>query len=124
MRILQKEAQLQEIVQLVGSDALPEKERLLLEVAKMIREGFLQQNAYHEVDTYCSLKKQYGILKAMLTYHEMAEAALDSGAQIEAITGIDSKTAVVKLRFIPEDGFEAEQARVLAGMKEDFKKLK
>ncbi len=68
MELLQKEAELQEIVQLVGSDALPETSRqLTLEVARMIREVFLQQNAYHPVDTYCPMTKQYAMLKAIKT---------------------------------------------------------
>ena len=59
MSLLQKEAELQEIVQLVGPDALPDRERVILEIARMLREDFLQQDAYHEVDSYCSPKKQY-----------------------------------------------------------------
>jgi V/A-type H+-transporting ATPase subunit A len=72
MNILQREDELQEIVQLVGSDALPEDQQLLLEVARLIREYFLQQNAYHEVDTYCSMDKQLKMLQAIRKFHDMA----------------------------------------------------
>ena len=67
MEVLQKEAELQEIVQLVGSDALPESEQVTIEVARMIREIFLQQNAYDAVDTFCDMKKQYDMMKAIKT---------------------------------------------------------
>ncbi len=66
MALLQKESELQEIVKLVGPDALPPRERATLESARMIREDFLQQSAFHEVDTYCSGKKQYEMLKTYL----------------------------------------------------------
>ena len=71
MEVLQKEAELQEIVQLVGSDALPESEQVTIEVARMIREIFLQQNAYDSVDTFCDMKKQYDMMKSIKTYAEM-----------------------------------------------------
>jgi len=79
MALLQKESELQEIVQLVGPDALPDKERITLESTRMIREDFLQQNAYHEVDTYCSPTKQYQMLETILIFQEKAVAALERG---------------------------------------------
>jgi V/A-type H+-transporting ATPase subunit A len=112
MKILQKEASLQEIVQLVGSDALPEKERLTLETARLIREGFLQQNAYHEVDTYCSPRKQYGMLRAALQYGDLAEAALDAGAPIDALVGVKSKAELSKVAYVAEENFESEITRI------------
>ena len=72
MSILQKETELQEIVQLVGPDALPESEKVILEVARMLREDFLQQFAFDEVDAYCPPKKQYWMLKTILTFHDAA----------------------------------------------------
>ena len=71
MELLQKEAELQEIVQLVGSDALPEEQKLTLEVARMIREVFLQQNAYHPVDTYSPLTRQYTYLKIIKMFSDL-----------------------------------------------------
>ncbi len=89
MEVLQEEASLQEIVQLVGSDALPESQRLLLEVARIIREVYLVQYAYHPVDTYCSVEKQYDMLKAIKQINDWFFKALEAGKTIEEITGIE-----------------------------------
>ncbi len=99
MAILQKESELQEIVQLVGSDALPDDEQLTLEVARMIREYFLQQNAYHEVDTYCDLQKQHDILAAIILYDNLATKALSGGKLLEDIISIPAKSELSKIKF-------------------------
>ena len=88
MSILQEESELQEIVQLVGSDALPEDQQLTLEVARLLREFYLQQNAFHDVDTYCKLNVQAEFLDVILYYKELAEAALASGISVPNLTGI------------------------------------
>jgi len=88
MAILQEESELQEIVQLVGSDALPEDQQLTLEVARLLREFYLQQNAFHDVDTYCKLNVQAEFLDVILYYKELAEAALASGISVPNLTGI------------------------------------
>lgn len=108
MVLLQKESELQEIVQLVGPDALPDRERITLESTRMIREDFLQQNAYHEVDTYCSPKKQYGMLKTIMMYHENATAALDKGAASEDVIALSVKEDIGRMKYIPEAEFEDE----------------
>ncbi len=123
MNILQKEASLQEIVQLVGSDALPERERLTLEIARMIREGFLQQNAYHDVDSFCSLKKQYGILKGILGYGKKANKAVDLGATVESVSDLPSKEKITKAWSIREDDFGKEMEKINKQMEDDFKKV-
>jgi len=123
MKILQKEASLQEVVQLVGSDALPEKERLLLEVARLIREGFLQQNAYHDVDSYCSIEKQYGILKGILEYNNLANTALDEEMPFDGIINVKSKAKLTKISLVEDKKFEAELNSVMKEMKEEFKNL-
>ncbi len=120
MNILQKESSLQEIVQLVGSDALPERERITLEVAKLIREGFLQQDAFHEIDSFCSMKKQYGMMKAIMLYSELAEGALASEVPIEPILGSKAKAKLTKIRFTPENKFEAEVKSIREEMKKEF----
>ncbi len=79
MKILQEEEKLQEIVQLVGSDSLPQREQLTLNVARIIRESFLQQNAFHEVDTYSELEKSYLLLKIILKYSTLAAGSLAQG---------------------------------------------
>lgn len=99
MDLLQKESELQDIVQLVGSDALPEPEQLTLEVARMIREFFLQQNAYHEVDTYASLKKQYRMIQAVLRFEEHAKKALAAGVSVRDIANVEGKDALNRSKF-------------------------
>lgn len=89
MEVLQEEANLQEIVQLVGSDALPESQRVLLEVARIIREVYLVQYAYHPVDTYCSVEKQYDMLKAIKQINDWFFKALEAGKTVEEITGVE-----------------------------------
>jgi V/A-type H+-transporting ATPase subunit A len=119
MKILQKEAKLQEIVQLVGSDALPEDEQLTLEMARMIREFFLQQNAYHEVDTYCSMDKQYKLLKAIRTFASYADKALKTEMSVEKIISVKSRDLLARIKF--EKDFDNELDKTLQVMEEDFK---
>ncbi|WP_436936185.1 ATP synthase subunit A [Halovenus marina] len=88
--ILDEETELQEIVQLVGKDALPEDQQLTLEVARYLREAYLQQNALHEVDTFCEPDKTHRILGAIKTFHDEAFDALDAGVPVEEITDIDA----------------------------------
>jgi len=121
MELLQRESELQEIVQLVGSDALPEDQQLLLEIARMIREYFLQQNAYHEVDTYCSMKKQFMMLKAILNFGDYANKALAAGVPIPKILSLKSKDDLAKVKF--EVDFEKYLDTVDKQMQAEFKAL-
>jgi len=121
MELLQKESELQEIVQLVGSDALPEDQQLTLEIARMIREYFLQQNAYHEVDTFCPMDKQYKLLKSITKWGNMAQSALESGVQIEDIMKSKSKDDLAKVKF--EKDFDTALGIILKSMDEEFKKF-
>jgi len=98
-RILTEEEKLQEIVQLVGSDALPEKEQLTLEIARLIREFFLQQNAFHEVDAFCSLEKSHMILQTILHFSEKANEALKSGARVKSILETKSRNKIADAKF-------------------------
>jgi V/A-type H+-transporting ATPase subunit A len=109
MAILQKESELQEVVQLVGSDALPDDEQLTLEVARMIREYFLQQNAYHEVDTYCPLQKQHDILAAIMIYDDLARKALNMGRLVEEIMNVPAKAELAQIKFEAEYGTKLEE---------------
>jgi V/A-type H+-transporting ATPase subunit A len=99
MEVLQKEAELQEIVQLVGSDALPEAEQITIEVARMIREVFLQQNAYDAVDTFCDMKKQYDMMKAIRLYSDLAYAAQAAGVSPVQINAVKSKNELPQIKF-------------------------
>lgn len=112
MALLQKEAELQEIVQLVGPDALPDRERIILESTRMIREDFLQQNAYHEVDTYCSPQKQYGMLRTIMNFHQETTSALEKGASIDELANLKVKEDIGRMKYIPEAEFEGRMKEI------------
>ncbi|ADL08760.1 ATP synthase subunit A [Thermosediminibacter oceani] len=102
MKLLQEEASLQEIVRLVGIDALSTRDRLVLEVARSIREDFLHQNAFHEVDTYSSMNKQYRMLKLILMFYEEAQKALEKGALFSEIEKHPVRERIARAKFIEE----------------------
>jgi V/A-type H+/Na+-transporting ATPase subunit A len=102
MSTLQEEDKLLEIVQLVGSDALPEKQQIILLVARLIREVLLQQNAFHEVDTYCNLKKTYNIMQAISHFSKLANSALESGMRTNQILEIKSKDRLGEVKFVKD----------------------
>ena len=102
MSILQEEEKLLEIVQLVGSDALPERQQITLAVARLIREVLLQQDAYHDVDTYCDLKKTHKIMTSILKFSKLANNALDSGMRAEQIVAIKSKDRLAEIRRVKD----------------------
>jgi V/A-type H+-transporting ATPase subunit A len=107
MTLLQEEASLQEIVRLVGIDALSEKDRLKLDVAKSIREDYLQQNSFHEVDTYTSLNKQYKMLKLIMEYKREAQRALEAGVYLNSILALeDMKDRIARSKYIHEDDLD------------------
>lgn len=103
MALLQEEASLDEIVRLVGIDALSEKDRLKLEVAKSIREDYLQQNSFHEIDTYTSLEKQYRMLKLVLLFKKEAEKALEAGVYLDKILKLEVRDKIARAKYIHED---------------------
>ena len=103
MTILQKESELEEIVRLVGLDALSPKEQLVLDTARSLREDFLMQFAFDDVDTYTSLKKQYLLLKNILQFHKSAENALDKGVKLSEIVALPVKEKVARAKMVPEE---------------------
>jgi len=103
MALLQKEAELEEIVRLVGIDALSAGDRLALETAKSLRDDFLYQNAFHEIDTYASLPKQYRILKLVLHFHAQAAKAMAAGRPLEEILALPVREEIARARLLPED---------------------
>ena len=121
MHILQKEADLQEIVQLIGSDALPEKEQVTLEFARALREIFLQQHAGHEVDSYCSIEKQYKLLKTIMEYGRAAYKALEAGAQIGDILKMKSRDLLANSKF--EQEFDKYLKKAQLEMKKEFQSM-
>ena len=122
MEVLQKEAELQEIVQLVGSDALPESEQVTIEVARMIREMFLQQNAYDAVDTFCDMTKQYDMMKAIKLFAELAYAAQIAGVSPAQINGVKSKNELNQIKFIKD--YKPELAKIEKEMDTEFNTLR
>lgn len=102
-RILQEEASLQEIVRLVGKDSLSEPDQLKLEIAKSIREDFLQQNAFHDVDTFCSLEKQFKMLSIILGFYDKGLKAIEDGVYVNEITSVPSLERLGRMKEIPED---------------------
>ena len=103
MRLLQEEAELEEIVQLVGMDALSAPDRLKLEAARSIREDFLHQNAFDEVDTYTPLEKQHDMMLLILQYYEKAQAALQEGADIEKLIALPVREQIGRFKYTPAD---------------------
>jgi len=118
METLQKEAELQDIVQLVGSDALPEEQRLTLEVARMIREFFLQQNAYHPVDTYSPLKRQHAYMSMIRKYSELAKKALSLEVPLDRVVALPCRSDLGKLKF--EETIDADLAKFGGVMEKQF----
>jgi len=122
MAVLQEEAELQEIVQLVGSDALPEDQQLTLEVARLLREFYLQQNAFHDVDTYCKINVQAEFLDVILYYKELAEAALASGISVPNLTSIPVLEELGRSKF--EEDFNDLLPKLRKRIKNEISGLK
>ena len=106
MRLLQKESELNEIVRLVGVDALGWKDRLTLEVTRSIREDYLHQNAFDEVDTYTSLNKQYRMMQLILSYYNRGIQALDAGADFSKVSSLPVRERIGRAKYIPEDNLQ------------------
>ena len=94
---------MEEIVRLVGVDALSVRDRLILETARSIREDYLHQNAFHDVDTYTSLDKQFKMLKLILEFHRLGQQALESGAELSQVTNLTVRERIGRAKYIPED---------------------
>ena len=122
MNVLSEEAKLQEIVQLVGSDALPEDQQLTLEVARMLREYFLQQNAFHDVDTYCEIGNQAMMMETILHYKELAEKALAEGIEFDNIVGLDVIENIGMAKF--EKDLDKLMKKYSKELDEEFEKIR
>lgn len=103
LKLLQEEAELEEIVRLVGIDALSSNDRMKLEAAKSIREDYLHQNAFHDVDTYTSLKKQYGMLKLIMNFYYLGKKAVEAGVDIRDIFSIPVRERIGRAKYTPEE---------------------
>lgn len=113
MRLLQDEAELQEIVQLVGMDALSAPDRLKLEAARSIREDFLHQNSFHDIDTYTSLEKQYLMMKLVISFYQECVLALEKGVDVEDLVKLDVREAIGRFKYTVEENIESEYERIL-----------
>ena len=105
--LLQREAELQEVVQLVGPDALQDQERLIIEVGRVIRQDFLQQNAFDPVDAACSMHKAYGMLQLILKFNEEARKLLEAGGTVDEILQSPIIEKINRARYVAEDEFDA-----------------
>ncbi|MCD6301294.1 MAG: V-type ATP synthase subunit A, partial [Staphylothermus sp.] len=123
LEILQKEAELEELVRLVGAEALPEEDKLILEVARMIREDFLQQNAFHEVDTYCPPKKAVLMMKAIMMFYDYGLKALRRGITVEQMRQLKSRALIARMKEIPNTGFEPHFEELFKNIEKDFEEL-
>jgi V/A-type H+-transporting ATPase subunit A len=106
MKALQEESEIDEIVRLVGIDSISDHDRLTLDVARMIREDYLHQNAFHETDTFTSLNKQYKMLRLILGYYGLAQDALNKGAFLGDVTRLKSPEKIGRCKYIPEAEIE------------------
>lgn len=123
MELLQKEEELQEIIRLVGPDALPPIDRVILEGARMIREDFLQQNAYHEVDTYCPYKKQYEMLRIMLKCYHLMREAIEKGIDFEMLKNMKTREAIARMATVPNEEWEEKFKQIEQEMEKEFEDL-
>ena len=122
MALLQKEAELKEIVQLVGPDALPEDEKLVLHTSESLREDFLQQNAFHEEDSFCSLKKQYLMLKAILTFYHASKEAVSQGTKVNDIKKMAVNERIARMKY--QKNIEKEVEEIKKEMQKQLQGIK
>ncbi len=123
MELLSEEASLDEIVKLVGMDALSPGDRLKMEAARSIREDFLHQLAFHEVDTYSSLKKQNLMMKLVLAYYDGAVDALKQGASVDKLAAIPSREAIGRFKYVLESELDEQYNNVIKSLNDDIKKV-
>ena len=122
-QILQDEAKLSEIVRLVGVDSLEFSDRLTLECARSIREDYLHQIAFHEVDTFTSLNKQFGMLKAILTWYHRAQAGIKENVSFQKLTSMEVLNRIGRMKYLTEDHFDVEAASIMAALDSEYAKL-
>jgi V/A-type H+-transporting ATPase subunit A len=123
MTLLQQEAELQEIIQLVGPDALPPKEQITLEGARMIRENFLQQNAFHAVDTFCPDHKQYEMLRIMLKYYDLILGVSNRGVNIDQIRELKNRESISRMATVSNETYKTDYPKMEAAMENEINGL-
>lgn len=120
MSLLQDEAELNEIVQMVGMDALSPTDRLKMETARSIREDFLHQDSFHEIDTYTSPEKQYLMMKLVMAYYDEGLKALNEGANINDLVQIESREAIGRFKYTEEENVAKEYDRILEELQSEM----
>ena len=123
IHLLQEESELNEVVQLVGVDGLSPEDRLKLEVAKSIREDYLHQNAFHDVDTYTSLDKQYKLLKLILSFHKMAREAVAKGANFNKLLELPVRESIGRFKYVEEKDIAEAYDNIMDEMKKSISAL-
>ena len=121
MTLLQEEAELEEIVKMVGMDALSASDRLKMEAARSIREDFLHQNSFHDIDTYTSLKKQYMMMNLVLAFYDKASKALADGAHINNIIMMPVREAIGRFKYVHEDELDENYVQIKEQLDEEIK---
>ncbi len=123
MLILQEESELDEIVKLVGIDALLQEDRVKLEAARSVREDYLHQNAFHEIDTYSSLKKQYLLMKLILAFYDKAVEGLSNGAPLNGLLNLEARESIGRFKYLEEGAVETEYNNILHELDRQIDKL-
>jgi V/A-type H+-transporting ATPase subunit A len=123
LRLLQEESELKEIVQLVGADALSFEDRVKLEACRSIREDYLHQNAFHEIDTYSSMNKQYKLLKLIIVFFEQSTEAVKKGADFNKIAAMDVREKIGRFKYIEESKIDESFDEIMAELKEEAENL-
>lgn len=123
MHLLQEEAELEEIVQLVGIDALSSEDRLKLEVARSVREDYLQQDAFSDTDAYASMRKQYLMMKTILGFYDKAAKALHDGASIKKMIALPVRERIGRFKYVPEKDIENEYETIEAAVDAELAEL-
>lgn len=120
MALLQEESELEEIVKLVGMDALSDIDRIKLEAARSIREDFLHQNAFHETDTYTTLNKQYHMMQLVMAFYDKSAAALDKGAQLNLLINMPIRERIGRFKYVHEDEINQSYQDILHNLDVDI----
>lgn len=123
MRLLQEESELEEIVKLVGMDALSKSDRIKLEAARSIREDFLHQNAFHETDTYTTLKKQYHMMQLIMAYYDRATAAISQGANLNALITMPIRERIGRFKYVTENDVDTTYDDILMNLEVDVEDI-
>ncbi len=123
MTLLQEEAELQEIIQLVGPDALPPSQQVILETARMMREDFLQQNAFHDVDAFCPERKQVRMIQTILEFNELAQASLERGVSLDRIRSAKCRVSISRMAKMDNSDHERLIDGVVAEMRKEISSM-